>query len=101
MQGSDISTESLRRLNVSQRQAQLKEANGRPIVKRLWETYAADLTETLDAYNAGEIDQKLLHRQMRSLVKAMDNLRDDGRLAEALERAQVILIDRVLEGIEN
>ena len=38
---------------------------------------------------------------MRSLVKAMDNLRDDGRLAEALERAQVILIDRVLEGIEN
>ncbi len=99
MQGSDISTESLRRLNVGEQLAQLKEANSRPLVKRLWESYFGDLTETVDAFNTGVITETAIHEQLSRLVPILENLRSGGRVAEALNRAQVVILDRVMEDV--
>ncbi len=99
MDGSDISTEGLRRLNVGQRLAELKQANSRPIVKRLWESYVTDLTATLEAYNTGIITEDELHPQIHRLVPILEHLRGGGKFAQAIERAQIVILDGVLEDV--
>ena len=101
MQGSDISTEGLRTVNASELRRQLSASTRRPLVKRLWESYQQDLSEALEAYTGELIDQDQLHSYLDRLIPIMTSLRDGGKLAKALDRAQVVILDRVMDGISN
>ncbi len=99
MEGSDISMQSLRTLNAGQRLAELKQDNARPIVKRLWESYLNDLTETLEAFNTGVISEDELHPEIQRIVPILQHLRADGKFAEALKRAEIVILEKVLEDV--
>lgn len=101
MSDSDIHTDNLRTHNVAEVRAQLTEANSRPLVKRLWESYFDDLSESVQAFNAGVIPEATIHEELRRIMPILENLRSGGRVAEALNRAQVVILDRVMDDVGN
>ena len=99
MSGSDTSTDCLRKFNVPEQVAQLKTSNARPLVKRLWESHLDDLTATLEAFNTGAITEAALHEEIGRLVPILQSLRVGGRLQEVLDRAQIVILDNVMQDI--
>ena len=100
MDGNDIKCAEILRINNSNRIVEdLGNTNSRPIVDRLWQSYVEDLAETLEAHRDGHLDKRATLEYMRRLVERIESLSDGGALAEAVTRAEVVIVDKMLEEV--
>lgn len=68
----------------------------RSILRRLWESYLTDLRDILSLYLDGELAYDDVQQSLGEIVPALKSLDENGELNRALERAEVVIVDRVL-----
>ena len=73
----------------------------RSVIRRLWESYAVDLITVLPAANSGKVKQNLAQETIAELQPAMRQLRDGGEFEKALHKADVVILDKVFNDVEN
>ena len=71
MDGSDMSTETLRLRKPQAEAKRIHDDNRRPIVTRLWQSYAGDLRDTLEAFDEGLLDQGAVQTETARLAGAV------------------------------
>ena len=67
----------------------------RSIIRRLWESYALEMITVLEMANKGKIGQKIAHQYLAEIVPLMKRLRDGGELQRLLERAELVIMNKV------
>ena len=71
----------------------------RGIIPRLWESYARDLLDVVVGFTAGETEQERLLEALEKILPRLRMLRENGSLAQELERANHVILARVLEDV--
>ena len=73
----------------------------RPIISRVFESYVRDLHEMLELWMAGEISDLVLREILHELNDAILALDVNFQLTTHLQRAHIVLLDRVLRDVHN
>ena len=71
----------------------------RSVISRLWESYAVDLITILEAANKGKCTRRVAQESMAEIVPKMKMLREGGRLEQALQKAEMIMVDKVFNDV--
>lgn len=79
----------------------IKSYRRRSVIRRLWESYAVDLISTLKAANDGKVHQRVASETMADLIPAMKQLRDGGEFEKMLQKADLVILDKVFNDVEN
>ena len=79
----------------------IKSFRRRSVIRRLWESYAVDLITVLQAANDGKCDQRVVQETMAELITAMKQLRDGGQFETMLQKADLVILDKVFNDVEN
>jgi hypothetical protein len=73
----------------------------RGIKTRLWESYAYDLLADLRLLEAGRITQHEVDGAFDLITPIMKSLRPGGPLSAALEKSQMVILDRLMGDIDD
>ena len=71
----------------------------RPVRSRVFESYVRDLRELIEIWEAGEIDDLLLREVLNETMNAITALDVNYELYTHLQRAHIVLLDRVLREV--
>jgi len=77
----------------------LKSHRRRSVIRRLWESYAADMITILQAANDGKVNQRDVQEFMAEIMPAMKQLRDGGEFEKMLHKADLIILDKVFNDL--
>jgi hypothetical protein len=79
----------------------IKSFRRRSVIRRLWESYAVDLITVLQAANDGKVHQRVAQESMAELIPAMKQLRDGGQFETMLQKADLVILDKVFNDVKN
>ena len=77
----------------------LKSFRRRSVIRRLWESYAADLISILKASNEGKCSQHDAQMSISEIIPTMKKLRDGGKLEQILQKADLVILDKVFNDV--
>ena len=73
----------------------------RPVRSRVFESYVRDLHEIIGLWLSGEISDMILRESFHETINAIDALDVNCELYTHLQRAHIVLLDRVLRDVHN
>lgn len=79
----------------------VKSFRRRSVIRRLWESYVADLITILQAANDGKCSQRDAHEAMAELIPAVKMLRDGGKFEQILHKADLVILDKVFNDVTS
>lgn len=73
----------------------------RPVRSRVFESYVRDLGEMIELWNAGDIGDSLIRETLNETMNALVALDVNFDLYRHLQRAHIVLLDRVLRDVHE